>query len=46
MMPYLNALFDVLHLLYEDLKLNKLRDMVERPKLAQLMIRLALNMDP
>lgn len=32
--------------MYEDLKLNKFRDAVESPKLAKLLIKLALALDP
>jgi hypothetical protein len=43
---YFDNIFKVLHLLYEDLKLNKLRDAIEGPKLAKLLLKLALTIDP
>lgn len=45
-MPYLQGILDVLHLLHEDLTLNKLLEPIEKPKLARLLIRLALIIDP
>ncbi|CDW78298.1 UNKNOWN [Stylonychia lemnae] len=45
-MPFMNKIFELLHLMYEDLKLNNLRDSTERPKLAKLLLRLALLIDP
>ena len=45
-MPYISSIFYILHLLYEDLKLNKLRDPIERPKLGKLLIKLALAINP
>jgi hypothetical protein len=39
-------LFMVLHLMHEDLKLNNLREAVECPKLARLLLRLALALEP
>lgn len=39
-------IFKILHLLYEDLKLNKLREPTECPKLAKFLVRLILATDP
>ena len=39
-------LFTVLHLLHEDLKLNTLKETVECPRLARLLVRLALAIEP
>lgn len=36
----------VLHLMHEDLKLNNLREAVECPKLARLLLRLAIALEP
>jgi hypothetical protein len=40
------ALFEVLHLMHEDLKLNKLSDATQGPRLARVLLRLALAIDP
>ena len=46
MLSHFNSIFEALHLLYEDLKLNKLRDAVESPKLARLLLKLAIHVEP
>lgn len=42
----MSNIFSALHLLYEDLKLNKLREPTEGPKLAKLLIRMVLATEP
>lgn len=44
--PHFNTIFLVLHLLYEEIKLNKLIEPVENPKLARLLLKLILCCDP
>lgn len=46
LLNHFNTIYQVLHLLYEDLKLNKLRDDVESPVLARFLLKLAVSMDP
>ncbi len=36
----------VLHLMHEDLKLNKLREAIEAKRLAKVLVKLALSIDP
>lgn len=43
---HFSSFYSVLHLLYEDLKLNKLRDAFESHRLAQALISLALLIEP
>ena len=45
-MNHANNIFFVLHLLYEDFKLNQMRDRFESPKLARLLLKLIFNLDP
>ena len=43
---HFNSIFLVLHLMHEDLQLAKLRDQSESPRLARLILKLAVNVDP
>jgi hypothetical protein len=45
LLVHFNEIFTVLHLMYEDLKLNRLVE-VESPRLAKLLFRIALAVDP
>lgn len=45
-MSQFNNMFSILHLMHEDLKLNKLRDAIEGPRIAMLLLKLAIAIDP